>query len=61
MFTLDDEQQEASQPQRVTGLSRDERINEFLRLDSQIKELSYERRAHASALMEIAAEERDGH
>ncbi len=60
MFTLDYEQQEASQPQGVTGLSRDERINEFLRLDSQIKELSYERRAHASALMEIAAEERNG-
>lgn len=60
MFTLDDEQSEASYPQAVTGLSRDERIKEFLRLDAQIKELSYERKGHASALMEIAAEERNG-
>ena len=60
MFTLDDEQQEVAQPQRDTGLSRDERIKEFLRLDGQIKELSYERRGHASALMEIASEERNG-
>jgi hypothetical protein len=59
MFTLY-EQEEAPQPQRVTGLSKDERIKEFLRLDAQIKDLSYERKAHASALLEIAAEERNG-
>lgn len=59
MFTLD-EQEEVPQPHTVTGLSKDERIKEFLRLDAQIKELSYERRGHASALIEIAAEERDG-
>lgn len=60
MFTLDDEQSEVAQPQEVTGLSRDERIKEFLRLDAQIKELSYERKEHASALMEMAVGERNG-
>lgn len=61
-FSMDDEQEqeEPQQSQGFTGLSRDERIKEFLRLDAQIKELSYERRDHASALMELAAGERNG-
>ena len=60
-FSMDDEEQEEPQPSKgFTGLSRDERIKEFLRLDAQIKELSYERRGHASALIEAAAEERNG-
>lgn len=59
MFTMD-EQEEVPPPQRITSMSRDDRIAEFLRLDARIKELSYERREHASALTEIAADERNG-
>lgn len=56
-FTME-EQEEGEQYQGFTGLSRDEHIARFLRLDAQIKELSYERRAHATALIEKATEER---
>lgn len=55
-----DEQEEVPEVQRVTGLSTDDMISEFLRLDARIKELSAERRNHASALTEIAYNERNG-
>lgn len=56
-FTVD-EQEEGEQTQVFSGLSPDEHIDRFLRLDAQIKELSYERRAHATALIEKATQER---
>jgi hypothetical protein len=62
VFSMDEteEQPEVSESQPPTGLSDDERIAEFLRLDTRIKELSIERREHASVLTEIAAAKRNG-
>jgi hypothetical protein len=55
-----DEQEEDQRPEPFAGMSDDERIAEFIRLDTKIKELSAERRNHASVLTEKAFNERDG-
>lgn len=55
-----DEQEEDQRPEPITGLSRDDHITQFLSLDAQIKELSYRRREHASALTQAAFEEKNG-
>jgi F0F1-type ATP synthase delta subunit len=60
IFTMDDEQEQEQPPQQFTGLSRDDHISQFLTLDAQIKELSYRRREHASALTEAAFAEKNG-
>lgn len=54
IFTMDEEER---RPQ-VHGLSDDEHIARFLELDARIRELSYERREHASALVEVAMSKR---
>ena len=44
----------------ASGMSDDEMIKEFIRLDAQIKELAYQRSEYSSALMQKATEIRDG-
>lgn len=55
-FSMDDDRE----PEPVRGMSDDERIAEFIRLDARIKELAAEKREHASVLTEKAFSERNG-
>lgn len=47
-------------PPSASGMSADEVIREFIRLDTQIKELAYQRSEYGSALTQKAAEIRNG-
>lgn len=57
MQTLD---QMFSTPSSATGMSDDELIAEFIRLDTQIKDLAYQRSEYSSALAQKAVEARNG-
>lgn len=47
-------------PASASGMSADEIIKEFIRLDTQIKELAYQRSEYSSALTQAAVEVRNG-
>lgn len=47
-------------PAAASGMSADEVIREFIRLDTQIKDLAYQRSEYSSALTQKAAEIRNG-
>lgn len=55
-----DQMFEESPPQSVGGMSQDEIIREFIRLDTQIKDLAYQRQGVQSALIQAATEIRNG-
>lgn len=47
-------------PPSLSGMSDDEIIREYIRLDSQIKEIAYQRKPFIDALLQKAADMRDG-
>jgi hypothetical protein len=47
-------------PTSSSGMSADEIIKEFIRLDTQIKDLAYQRSEYSSALNQMASERRNG-
>lgn len=55
-----DQMFEESPPQSVSGMSDDQIIREFIRLDQAIKDLAYQRSGFSSALAQKAIDVRNG-